>query len=81
MADLARARRRGSAYGWTLMQDAENPERFVETWFEASWTEHLRHHERVSGEDKAVQDLVLALHRGETPPHAQHFVSLKGNRT
>lgn len=83
MADLARARRRGGGYGWTLMQDAEVPERFVETWFESSWTEHLRHHERVSGEDKAAQDVVLALHRGDAPPKADHFLAsaAKGDRS
>ncbi len=75
MADLARARRRGGGYGWTLMQDAEAPERFVETWYEASWSGHLRHHERVTGADRALQDRVLALHRDPSPPQARHFLS------
>ena len=75
MAELARARRRGGAYGWTLMQDAEDPSRFVETWFEASWIEHLRHHERVSREDRALQERIRALHRGDDDPYVSHFLA------
>ena len=76
MADLARARRRGGAYGWNLMQDAADPTRFVETWFEASWISHLRHHERVSGADRAIQDQIQALHKGAEPPKATHLLSV-----
>ena len=57
------------------MQDAEDPARFVETWFEASWIEHLRHHECVTGADRPVQEQVRALHPGTDAPRAQHFLS------
>ncbi|QPH54818.1 MFS transporter [Pontivivens ytuae] len=72
MTEMAHARRRGGGYGWTLLQDAASPERFVETWYESSWLEHLRHHERVSEADRAVQDRVKALTRGE--PEVQHYL-------
>ena len=49
--------------------------RFVETWFEASWIEHLRHHERVTGAGRAVQEQVRALHQGTDAPRVQHFLS------
>ena len=75
MRDLARARRRGGGYDWTLMQDAADPERFVETWFEASWLDHLRHHERVTGTDRDLQERIRALHRGENAPRVAHFLS------
>lgn len=75
MTGLALARRRGGGYSWTLMQDAEDPARFVETWLEVSWIEHLRHHERVSGEDRDIQEQVQALHRGEGAPKAEHFLT------
>ncbi|HIP77801.1 MAG TPA: MFS transporter [Kiloniellaceae bacterium] len=77
MAELAGARRRGGAYGWTLMQDAEAPGRFVETWFEASWIQHLRHHERVTGDDRALQIKIRALHRGSEDPSVRHFLSFE----
>lgn len=75
MAALRRARGRGGGYGWTLMQDAEESERFLESWFEASWLAHLRHHERVTGEDRAVQDTVVALHRGDERPVVTHYLA------
>ncbi|MBV6631927.1 MAG: MFS transporter [Alphaproteobacteria bacterium] len=49
------------AYGWHILQDADDPTVFVESWSESSWTEHLRHHERVSVADQAVQEAVAAL--------------------
>ena len=74
MAGLARARRRNGGYGWLLAQDTENTARMVETWFEPSWTDHLRHHERVSGEDRIVQDEARKFHRGSEPPRVRHFL-------
>ncbi|SDO15527.1 Predicted arabinose efflux permease, MFS family [Filomicrobium insigne] len=74
MNELSAARRRGGGYGWTLMQDAADPSRFVETWCEVSWLYHLRHHERVTGADHAVQDRILALHRGSDPPVVTHLI-------
>lgn len=73
MSDLAYARRRSGAYRWTLMQDAQSPHRFVESWFEASWIDHLRHHERVSVEDKRIQDKALSFDIRNSPPAAEHY--------
>lgn len=72
---LADARRRNGAYGWSVMQDLETPTRFVETWHEASWVQHLRHHERVSGADRLVQEQLWKLNRSDHPPSAVHLVS------
>ncbi|MGD1870531.1 MAG: MFS transporter [Neomegalonema sp.] len=74
MRELARSRRRGGGYGWTLLRDAEQPDRFVESWYEASWAQHLRHHERVSGADRQLQDQIRGLHQGETPPVVSHLL-------
>jgi hypothetical protein len=56
------------------MRDAAHADRFVETWFERSWAQHLRHHERVSGDDKKLQERIRALHRAEAPPEVHHFL-------
>ncbi len=71
------ARKRNGGYNWSVLQDSEHPERLVETWFEASWLDHLRHHERVSGEDRLIQDAIAALHRGDAPPRVEHFLSVR----
>ncbi len=75
---LARARRRGGGYDWTLMQRADAPEQFVETWFEASWLDHLRHHERVSVEDQKLQEDLAALLPSRAVPQVIHYVSAFG---
>ncbi|MEO1331603.1 MAG: MFS transporter, partial [Pseudomonadota bacterium] len=70
---LRDARRRSGGYSWTLMQDAADPERHVETWFEASWLQHMRHHARVAGADKEVQERLRMLEKDGAPKVA-HFV-------
>lgn len=71
---LGQARRRMGAYAWGVMQDAADAERFVEYFLEASWLHHLRHHERVSNDDDALQRQIRKLHRGELPPVVTHLL-------
>lgn len=75
MQDLRRARRRSGAQRWSLMEDGAEPGRFVETWFELSWLDHLRHHERVSAADAALQRDVAAVDVGPPTPRAAHFIA------
>lgn len=75
MQKLAASRRRHSAFDWTLMESFESPGTFLETWFEASWVEHMRHHERIAFADKIIQDQIHALHRHESAPVVRHFVT------
>jgi hypothetical protein len=74
---LKAARQRGGGYGWSLMQSAETPQRFVETWFEASWTAHLRHHDRVSGEDRRLQERVAMQLAAGTKPVVRHYLTAR----
>jgi hypothetical protein len=73
--DLENVRRRNGAYGWGVFEDMENPGRFVEHFFSDSWLEHLRHHERATVADRAVQERVNSLHRGDSPPRVSHFAA------
>lgn len=75
MGQLAQARRRNGAYGWSLMEDAGVPNRFVETWQETSWLQHMRHHEHVSADDRTVQEQIWKLNRSGNPS-AAHFISV-----
>ena len=74
-AALARMRRRAGAFEWSLMEDAADPTRFVETWREASWIAHLRTHDRVTESDKALQDALRALTIDD--PSVAHFLAPK----
>ena len=75
MQKLRVARQRNGGYNWTLMQSAEAPNTFVETWFEASWTDHLRHHERVNGEDRKLQDYIRSMLIDGAAPVVRHYLS------
>lgn len=71
---LARIRRRDGAFGWRVLEDAEDPGRFEEIFFAASWLEHLRHHRRVTLSDVAHQERVAGFHRGTEPPVVRHLL-------
>ncbi len=73
LAELGAARRRNGGYHWSLMQDATLPERLVETWHEASRLQHLRHHARVTEEEKGLQERIRALLRQGAAPVVHHF--------
>lgn len=75
MGKLAASRRRHSGYDWTLMESVEAPGTFVETWFEASWVQHMRHHERIAVADKVIQDQIRSLHLLDAAPLVRHFLS------
>lgn len=75
MRKLSLSRKRGGGYRWNVMQDASEKTRFVESWIEASWEQHLRHHERVSGADKALQDEIRDLQIDARAPLVSHLLS------
>ena len=71
---LGRVRRRDGAVLWGVAEDVASPGVHLEYFLTASWLEHLRQHERITSDDKAVQEQLRALHRGERHPVVRHFV-------
>jgi quinol monooxygenase YgiN len=55
MRDVREMRRRNGAFFWELFHDSAEPARYLETFMDESWTEHLRQHERASVADREVQ--------------------------
>jgi len=55
MRELREMRRRNGAFVWHLFHDSAEPTRFLESFMDESWTEHLRQHERVSVADRETQ--------------------------
>jgi predicted MFS family arabinose efflux permease/quinol monooxygenase YgiN len=72
---VGRSRRRDGAMQWWLFQDTADPQRFVETWIEATWAEHLRNHERVSVAHRDLEDRARALLRSGTSEQIRHFIA------
>lgn len=71
---IEHARRRNGAFDWYIMEDPEYPDRVLECFIEASWQDHLRHHHRVTGSDRALQERLAMLLQVGTAPRVTHLV-------
>ena len=78
LGELGRTRRRDGAVIWGVAEDVATPGIHLEYFVTPSWIEHLRQHERVTAEDRTLQDKVRALHRNEHAPIVRHFVGGSG---
>jgi quinol monooxygenase YgiN len=67
-------RRRDGAYAWGIYQDTEDPIRFIEEFWVASWSEHVRQHSRVTKYDQHQEALTRAFHIGPDRPRVRHFL-------
>ncbi|HXW24319.1 MAG TPA: MFS transporter, partial [Xanthobacteraceae bacterium] len=76
LAALGRERRRDGAYRWGAFEDAADQARIVEAFLVASWTEHLRQHERVTNADRLVQERVDRFQLTDAPK-ITHFLSVE----
>jgi len=74
LKDFSSERRRDGGYRWQVFEDAEDPERFVESFLVPSWLDHLRQHQRVTEEDADLQAKVTAYHEGSEPPKVRHLL-------
>jgi len=71
--ELGRTRRRDGARRWSLMQDLDDPTRFIERYQALTWLDHLRQWERATVADQSIRERVLALHQGSHPPTVHHL--------
>ena len=75
IGELEYERRRDGGYDWHIFEDAADDGRFVETFLIHSWEEHLRQHERVTVEDRLIQERVGTFHRGPREPVVSHLLA------
>jgi MFS family permease len=74
VARLGYERRRDGAYRWGVFEDTADEGRIIEAFLVASWTEHLRQHERVTNADRLVQECVIRFHL-DGEPKVTHFIA------
>lgn len=74
MQELGRSRRRDGAVQWGIMEDTTQPGVFLEYFLVGSWLEHLRQHERVTEDDRALQEKIHRLQANNAAPQVRHFV-------
>src|SRR6266403_562489 len=75
MKEMKRIRQRDGAIRWNLLRDTADPERYIETFVTESWADHLRQHERVTAEDREVEQRAEAFHLGPEPPKITHLIA------
>jgi MFS family permease len=75
LQQLSRHRRRDGAFLWSVFEDAEQPNHFIETFAVESWLEHLRQHERVTGADRELQAQLRNYLAADTIPVVKHYVA------
>jgi MFS family permease len=73
-------RRRTGASDWHVWQDAADPDRIVEQFIVASWEEHLRQHERVTGHDQERLNRVRSMTDPAHPTTVTHWLTPRPDR-
>lgn len=81
MAELRDVRGRSGAVLWHLGEDVSDPEHWVEIWWVANWTDHLREEGRLSEADRAAVARALAFHVEGDPIPARRFLDVTPQRT
>lgn len=73
---LARLRRRDGASDWVLIQDLDDPERWIERFQSPTWLDHLRRQSRMTVGTHAASELVRTFHRGKdgAPPIVHRYI-------
>ena len=75
LRDARFSRRRTGASAWRVWQDAADPNRIVEQFTVASWPEHLRQHDRVTGRDQQRLDSIRAMTDPGHPTTVTHWLT------
>lgn len=76
--EMRRIRLRDGALTWELYEDPAARGRFVETFVNRNWSDHLRMHERVTNDDLGAEASLRRHHSGDEPPRVTHLVSSRG---
>ncbi len=74
---LRALRLRDGAMRWRYWRDLSSRNLVIETFIVDSWLEHMRQHDRVTNADRKIQDEVIALHSGKSPPRVRHWIALR----
>lgn len=74
MNERKRIRRRDGARQWELLRDTERPDNWIESYHVPTWNDYVRHNQRRTQADAAVDDRIRALHAGSEPPKVHRMV-------
>jgi quinol monooxygenase YgiN len=75
MAEVRRMRGRNGAFSWGLVQDSQDPTRWLEFFFDESWLEHLRHHGRVTRAEQRIEAAARQFQSTGVAIRIDHFLT------
>jgi predicted MFS family arabinose efflux permease/quinol monooxygenase YgiN len=75
MKEMKRIRQRDGAIRWNLLRDTADPQRYIESFVTESWADHLRQHERVTAEDREVEERAQAFNLDSETPKITHLIA------
>ncbi|MEM9492136.1 MAG: MFS transporter, partial [Myxococcota bacterium] len=78
--EMQRIRRRDGALAWQLYEDIAERGRFIETITNRTWADHLRMHDRVTTDDRNIEDSLRRHHSGDGPPRVTHLIANRKER-
>ncbi|MGY4281718.1 MFS family permease [Bradyrhizobium sp. LM2.7] len=67
MQDVQLYRQRNGAYGWSIARDIADPGLWTERYHCPTWLDYLRHRNRWTGSERALDDQAMAFHFGPEP--------------
>ena len=74
MVERRRVRRRDGARHWSLLRDLQEPEVWIERYDTPTWTENVRHNERLTKADAGVADRLRALNTRDERPRVRRMI-------
>jgi quinol monooxygenase YgiN len=74
MDERRRIRRRDGARQWRLMRDLAEPQIWVEKYQTPTWLDYIRHNQRITHADAAVNEGIRALHQGPDKPEVHRLI-------
>jgi MFS family permease len=79
MNERRRIRRRDGARNWMLLRDLSDPEIWIERFDTPTWLDYIRHNNRLTHEDAAIPERLLALHQGPGSPLVRRMIERQTN--
>lgn len=74
MDERRRIRRRDGARQWRVMRDLAEPEIWVEKYQTPTWLDYIRHNQRITHADAAINEGIRALHQGPDKPVVHRMI-------
>lgn len=75
MQEVRGMRMRNGAFSWGLVQDSEDPRRWLEFFFDESWLEHLRHHGRVTRAEQRIEEAARQFQAPGIAVQIRHYLA------